>query len=478
MTITLKAPSPALSGAGFASFPAQVHSQPFLQGDALHQWLAAIAAQQKSESLFELEMWIRCFDRFFRTRNHPLSEQETREVIRRDFSEEMKIVRSVGLRLSHLCADLLSIERVDSLNFTHYVESHIRREDSMATLAEHLSVQLTPEDSLAFLMESLSDLRPIIDGLTQLPSVSFQTFTCVGKLINRELQRCRFIAPLLGQKFKPQYDRIQHPELTVIIKSIRNQSLRQDLAQVFLETFRLLRYLRFIGSDLEADRSLKRSLLIFALINAEANSLLDFIDRRLLASPNLDEERRDIIDGCAYALKMDLNKVFGRELVGFVHLRQAPPIYAKVENSHGLLRNCIQQTIIGIANAFDSTIKGPQIFSDFQTILDQSRKLRADLWRVICYVRHFEAKPERSRISILIDELAAFRDGSMKFLMFRDWDQLEQLHEEVIASRNEADLKKVLHRFLTYLETLLGQINLRAVLADHPFDYPEVEIGS
>lgn len=472
MSITLTTPShtPAVNGAAIVTASASA------QSDALQQWLAAVAAEEKSEALFELEMWLRCFDRFFRVKNHPLSEQETREVVRRDFGEEMKIVRSVGLRLSQLCAELLSVERVDTLNFTHYVESHLRRDDSTATLAEHLTAQLTPEDSLAFLMESLTDLRPVMDALAQLPVVNFQTFTSIGKLINRELQRCRFIAPLLSQKFKPQYDRIQHPQITAIIKSIRSRSLRQDLAQVFLEAFRLLRYLRFIGADLEADRSLKRSLLIFALINAEAHSLLEFIDRRLLTAPSLDEERREIIDGCAYALEMDLNKVFGRELVGFVHLRQAPPIYAKVENSHGLLRNCIQQTIIGIANAFDANIKGAHIFSDYQTLLEQASRLRADLWRVICCVRHFEAQPERSRLGWLLDELAAFRDGSMKFLMFRDWDQLEQLHEEVIAARGEAELKQVLHRFLTYLETLLGQVNLRAVLADYPFDYPKIEI--
>jgi hypothetical protein len=471
MATLFSAPSHAPADAAATAAAATASSDP------LQKWLAAVAAEQKSEALFELEMWIRCFDRFFRVKNHPLSEQETREVVRRDFGEEMKIVRSVGLRLSQLCAELLSVERVDSLNFTQYVESHLRREDSAGALADHLAAQLTPEDSLACLMESLADLRPVMDGLTQLHAVNFQTFTSVGKLISRELQRCRYISTLLGQKFKPQYDRIPHPEITAVIKSVRSRGLRQDLAQVFLEAFRLLRYLKFIGADLEADRSLKRSLLIFALINAEANSLLDFIDRRVLTSPHLDEERREMIDGCAYALKMDLNKVFGRELVGFVHLRQAPPIYAKVENSHGLLRNCIQQTVIGVAGAFDAGVTGAQIFSDFQTLLDQSRRLRADLWRLICYVRHFEARPEKGRLGTLIDELAAFRDGSMKFLMFRDWDQLEVLHEEVIAARGEADLKQVLHRFLTYLETLLGQVNLRAVLAEDSFDYPQVAIG-
>ena len=36
------------------------------------------------------------------------------------------------------------------------------------------------------------------------------------------------------------------------------------------------------------------------------------------------------------------------------------------------------------------------------------------------------------------------------------------------------DFTKTIHILATFLEALLGQINMRAVLANHPFDYPEV----
>jgi hypothetical protein len=442
----------------------------------LQNWLDALEAQNKTETLFELEMWIKCFDRFFRVKNHPLSEQETRDVVRRDFAEELKIVRSVSLRVSQLCTDILSIERADSASFGQYIETQLKRDDGMTGFAEHLTGQLTPEDSLTLLIESLADLRTVIDGLIQLPSVSFQTFTSIGKLINREIKRCRYIEPLLSYKFKPQYDRIDCPEITAIIKAITNPVLRQDVAKLFLETFRLLRYLRLIEADLREDRPLKRALLIFSLINSEARLLLEFIDNKLLAAPGLDEDKREAIDGLAYALTMELNKVFARELVGFVYLRQASPIYAKVENSHGLLRNALQQTVVSLAHAFEGNLNGVQIFDDFHTRLEESCRLRDDIWRLICYLRHYETHADKGRIAPLIEALANFRDGSLKFLMFRDWDQYEQFYEDVLISRSNSELGQVLHRFATYLETLLGQINLRAVLAGHPFEYPEIKI--
>ncbi|MBS1807028.1 MAG: hypothetical protein JST84_02420 [Acidobacteria bacterium] len=442
----------------------------------LQKWLAKMAMQNKASLIFELEVWIRCFDRFFRIRNHPFTEMEMREVVRRDFSEELRIVRSVSLRMSQLCTEIVSLERTDSDYFGSYIENELLHSDGTLRLERKQSWQLTPEDSLSLLIESLADLRPLLESVTQLPFVNFQTFSSVGKLISRELARCHHIEPLLLQKFKPEFDRIEHPEITAIIKGIQHPDLRQLMAQVFLEAFRLLRYLNFIGEDLRADRPLKRSLLIFSLIYSELRSLLDFIDNRLLGSNELEEDKRDIIDGCSYGLRMELDKVFGKELIGFVQLRQAPPIYAKVENSHGLLRNCLQQTIVGIAHAFNLNLTGVSIFPDFSTFHDQSKTLRADLWRLIMHLRYYEANVEQSYNSNLIEELVAFRDGSMKFLMFRDWDPLERMHDEIVASTNDEERRKALHLFATYLETLLGQVNVRAVLTDDPFDYPAVEI--
>jgi hypothetical protein len=442
----------------------------------LREWVAKLAMENKASLLFELEVWIRCFDRFFRIRNHPFTEMELREIVRRDFSEELKIVRSVSLRMSQLCTEIISLERTDSTYFGQYVESEILHTEGSWRYDDKSLRAATPEEGLSLLIESLADLRPILESLTQAPFVNFQTFSSIGKLMSRELQRSQLIAPLLANKFKPEFDRIEHSEITAIIKTISAPDLRQDVAQVFLEVFRMLRYLNFIGEDLRADRPLKRTLLLFSLIYSEIRALLEFIESRILISNALDEERRDMMDGVSYALRMELDKVFGKELIGFVNLRQAPPIYAKVENSHGLLRNCLQQTIVGVAHAFNPTLTGSEIFPDYQTFHEQSKQLRADLWHLIMHLRYYEAQIEQARDGHLMEQLVAFRDGSMRFLMFRDWEQLERLHDEFVAAPTEDALRRQIHLFATYLETLLGQINLRAVLADDPFDYPEVEI--
>jgi hypothetical protein len=139
------------------------------------------------------------------------------------------------------------------------------------------------------------------------------------------------------------------------------------------------------------------------------------------------------------------------------------------------LRDCFQQSIVGLAQLFNPTLDVARLFSAFQTKLDQSLMLRDDLWTLLQLVRRAEKERDRYPISRLLERLNSFRDGSLRYLMYKDWEASERFMEEVAAARGAVEVTPVLHRFSAYLETLLGQVNMRAVLADHPFDYPSIE---
>jgi hypothetical protein len=66
-------------------------------------------------------------------------------------------------------------------------------------------------------------------------------------------------------------------------------------------------------------------------------------------------------------------------------------------------------------------------------------------------------------------ELTAFMHEPANFLFFKDRETLERFTEEVFATSENKDLVPILHRFGAYLETLFGLVNMRTVLASHPF---------
>ncbi len=218
----------------------------------LNRWLEEVSRKKKTDCVFELEMWIKCFDRFFRTKNQPSEDGEAKTFLLKDFRQELAIVRDVTLRMSFLAGEIMSEERSNLLQFDKYISNSLKRDYVMDNFLNRLLAQPTPDDSLALLLEALSDLRSIMDDLVKMPEVPFKTFTSMGKLINREIKQCRYIEMLVAYKFKVLYDRVENPAIATLVKRVGHEGLRQDLAKVFLELFRLLRYLEFIERDLNA----------------------------------------------------------------------------------------------------------------------------------------------------------------------------------------------------------------------------------
>ncbi|HVN81319.1 MAG TPA: hypothetical protein VMW38_20180 [Terriglobia bacterium] len=428
------------------------------------QWLEEVSRTRKTSYVFELEMWIKCFDRFFRPRNQPIQLGEENVFLIKDFREELAIVRDVTLRMSYLANEIMSKERSRLLQFDRYIHNTLRRDYVMDEFLNRLLEQPTPDDSLALLLDSLADLRTLIDDMVRLPEVTFQTFTAIGKLINREIKQCRYIDMLVAYKFKVQYDRVDNPAIAALIKRVPDETLRQDLAKIFLELFRLLRYLDFIEKDLENDRPLKNSLLVFSLINSEVRILFDFIEVRICKNPNISPRILETLDSAVFALSQEMKKVFSHELVGLVYLRQAPPIYAKVENSHGMLRNALQQTIVHISNAFDSEFDAKSLFTSYTTRLEESRKLLNEIGSLVDVISEVEPVAELEKLLPLAKVFDEFRESTLKLLMYKDWEEYENFVEEVTGSKSVEGLKFALHRFRIYLEALTGEVRKRSVL--------------
>ncbi len=77
-----------------------------------------VGATGKTPDLFELEMWLQSFERFFRVKNQPLSDKEQRSLTLRNWSEELRLVDNVLLRVVQLCASILTEEQVGTSRST------------------------------------------------------------------------------------------------------------------------------------------------------------------------------------------------------------------------------------------------------------------------------------------------------------------------------------------------------------------------
>src|SRR6185503_11129452 len=179
----------------------------FLRGQ-FRQWMDDAVAAGKTRDLFELEMWLRSFERFFRIKNQPLSEKETKQLALRNWSEELRLVDNALLRAVHLCSSILSEEQVNQTRFDKYVEGYLKKDDVVDPYVEKLLRQSSPEAGLTLLRESFEDIHLVLGDLVKLARIPYATFTAVGKILYREVRRSHVLALLIDNKFKPIHDKI------------------------------------------------------------------------------------------------------------------------------------------------------------------------------------------------------------------------------------------------------------------------------
>src|SRR6266702_1508122 len=195
---------------------------------------------------------------------------------------QLRLVDNVLLRVVQLCASILTEEQVDLARFDRYIETYLKKDESLDPYVEKLLRQTTPEAGLSLLRESFEDLHLLLTDLVKLSRIPYGTFSAVGTILYREVRRSHLLALLIDKKFKPIHDRIKNPAVAAVIRGIETPLERKQAAKVFLEFFRLLHYLEHTDPARLDEDGLRNTILIFSLISSEARTLLSYIEKRVL----------------------------------------------------------------------------------------------------------------------------------------------------------------------------------------------------
>jgi hypothetical protein len=259
---------------------------------------------------------------------------------------------------------------------------------------------------------------------------------------------------------------LQH-EVDLVLQTIAHPNLREISHTILGEMLRYFDWLTRIENNLQKLDTLLESLSLLEVLEFDARSLTDFIDTRAIKLAAGNERLLDVLDGISYGISHDLRRVFERELVRGVTEQSIPIVYGKILHAHGLLTNCFQQSTITLLQVFNPALDASKLFNDYELRLQQSLILCKDLSSLMRFVRLAQAKDDPDVLRSVTARILEFRDGSMQYLMYKDWRGYESLALEVItAVENNLDPKPLLHRFICYLEVLYGHVKMRDVLAD------------
>ncbi len=345
------------------------------------------AASPDNSITLESGIWVATLRCFCNLRNHALSEAEKVNIVAHDFAPELGIIRQV-LRRSLLLSLNAPSERLP-----FFLESHeeLVLADESFNLARGNAAGKLSMASGTTLAHTFSHLWRTSEALLS-SKADLQAWTSFARIMRQELSQSPVIIDL-ERRTHESILRQHQTEIQKLTERITHAPLAADMFSIFLQLAYILEQLKLIEVLLKQDHPLKQALAIFTLVHEKARSLIEFIEKRVLAAVEIEEPVFEALDSTVYAVGMELLKVYSQELVGLASLRHAPAIYTKVENAHGLLRDSFQQTTVALAQLFDPNLDGARLFRSFHTKLEQyltcfrsnscgrlRRNVIADLW--------------------------------------------------------------------------------------------------
>ncbi len=408
-----------------------------------------------------LGVWLSGLYSFLQIRNYSFGDNNRAKASVRDWTKEFHLTHTALLLCSKLTLHLLKL-------------LSDQREEVSRDKATVI------QNEAPFTFEEISELADVLkhsillnEALLRSEPLKFGEWIAWANVLNDKLKQVESIQKIIfsaekeGEKFLPA-------EMKKILENKPIPfAVEADLRIILPRIAKILKWLDVIDEMRQKDEPLKTTLLLFARIYEQTQEMMSYISNRLLRFPNESDPIFEALDATVYAASIESRKVYNFELGGLTEIRQTPRIFAKVETCYALLNDSFQQTLVNFAQLIEPNVEPTKIFPNFQTKFEQSLALRRNLWNLQQTVQRAEQEADQYPTETLHEKLSDFLKENLKYLFYKDCETVERFAEEVLRTTNKKDLVPILHRFGAYLETLLGQVNMRTMLASHPFDYPK-----
>lgn len=250
------------------------------------------------------------------------------------------------------------------------------------------------------------------------------------------------------------------PRLAALVRGIEPSGLKEVMGGVFTDIGRLLSQVESVRDVVEKGGSLSGVSQVFDALKRSSRYLLTNVETAELRVEGLPDSLVETLDAAGFALRHELRHFFTSEIT---HAAEAQSVLRVC----ALLENCFQQLAISLARSFDAGLSGAVLFENYRKRREQSLTLRDELRALLNHIRKAEREFSVLSSLALLNRVRRFRYECMHYLMYRDWEDFERFADALeLSLESEREMTVLLHKLSCYVEALLSQVEMRAVLTD------------
>jgi hypothetical protein len=482
-------------------------------------WFAELASERKEDLFFELEILLKALGTFANPRNFAGPPRRA-PVVAQDFRGPLSIVRDGLSRIVALCR-ALEPAKDRAFVFQRYLATVLPDDRARARLLIESMPQQTPAQALLQLRHAMTNLQEVAAGLRRLPRVPYRLFCALLGAAQREVAHSTFFNPLSALEFRPEFDRIQHPRILELMRSVPQESARRLTALTFLSLFRMLRYLSLVeAASRDAHEPSRRAgvvHLVLSVLRSDARALTGQLRHRagaqlgeayetelfrvpaselrhrydhLLQQGHRLVELRATLEGIGSNVRLEMRRAFEHELPAPDAGTAPEDLRAAVAATVRTLRPALQNAILFLGRTLGARLDEQGVFDDAAAKRSLSERLRRDVWMFAQIVRAFAEKARAATsaaevrwsgvppLAFVREFLAYFRAMGYPLLRSADYPRFDAFMA-AMASLEETDLLDPARleraigeceQFHAFLVDLFDRIGLREELAETPFD--------
>jgi hypothetical protein len=445
-----------------------------------NDWLTNVL-NEKKQYYSELDVLLRGLDRSFNPDNLPAGDKNYSS---RNFYYELIAIRDVILRVLSILEMILPESKKNAFWFQKYAEHSLPTDRKRDIFREKLYAQDTPEQSFFFLYNSFINLKVLIYDLLISDRISYSAYKNFGELFSREIRENRFFDPF-KKEIHPEFDTINNSRIAMIVKSIKDSSVRRLISGIFIYLFRFTRYLECMEITSHLPGSLNCAFVVLVLLRSETRNFLSHLNQTVASREA--RELTELIESISFQFSIEAKRIYDQEIRDILITASESKLRGRIENSHGILLSLTEECILQIARHFSPQLSGNDIFPSFETRLEQSLKLRDDVSVLHRFFKILEEdfgdREKRMKIfASLTSYMLYFESFSFRLLRYEDYNEFSRFFRdffhiapESLSGDDANDIIQDCNRFRIFLETILNLISQRSELLNKVSDEIQIE---
>jgi len=439
-------------------------------------------SKETNRKLFsELDVLLRAVDRFFNIENLPSAKENMAES---NFFDELSAARDLILRILGIIEVIIPESRKNAYWFQKFAETKFFTDRKRDIFREDLYKQDTPEKGLFLLYDSFINLKGLVIDLLKTGNITYLSYINIGQILSKEIRENNYFNPF-KKDINPEFDKIDNQEVSEIVKNIKDRDAKKHISVILVYLFRFLRYLDHIDMTTQRTISLHTSLLILMLVRSEINTFKNYTEKIMhrIAQPDL----KMLLQSISYQFSMETKRVYLQELKDILKNKAPRYFRGRIENSHGILKNLAEQSIVQIAQFYKPDLMGEDVFPSFIAKIEQSLRLREDIFvlhKFLTLLKENITLPEKrvKTFESLRNFMLYFESFTFRLLRYEDYEEFVSFFREVLSFKKEQiitgdlnTLMEKIHNFTIFLETTLRHIANRTELRDKSIDIGRVD---